>query len=91
MSLLDGIFQNKTLMNAALGKLGDVMKSQGLEYVIVSLDPEDGGILLKMAKPGDVTITENVPRETMDVPRETNQLPEPKTTENGNSQDRPTE
>lgn len=61
MSLLDGIFQNKTLMNAALGKLGQVMREQGLQYVIVSLDPEDEkGILLKMAKPGDVTITENV-------------------------------
>jgi hypothetical protein len=63
MSLLDGLLGNKTLMNAALGKLGDVMRRENLEYVIVSLDPEDGGILLKMAKPGDVTIIENVSKQ----------------------------
>jgi len=59
MNLFDSIFQNKTIMNAALGKLGGLIKSEGLEYIIVSLDPDDGGILVKMAKPGEVTITEN--------------------------------
>lgn len=80
MSLFDSVLENKALMKAALGRLAKVMKNEGLEYVVVSIDPEDDGILLKMCKPGEAVITfhEN-PEET-----------EPqKTIENANSQDRP--
>jgi hypothetical protein len=59
MSLFDSVFSNKAIMNAALGKLGGVMKSEGLEFIVVSLDPEDGCILVDMYKPREATIIKN--------------------------------
>lgn len=80
MSVFDAVLENKALMKAALGRLAKVIKQHGLEYVIVSIDPEDDGVLLKLCKPGDVVITFTTP------PEETNPQ---NTLENADSQARP--
>lgn len=63
MSLLDSVMGNKTLTNLALGKLKTVMIESNYQYIVLSLDPEDGGILLDMYKPGEAEIKEIKPIE----------------------------
>ena len=53
MSILESILGNKTLVNAALGQLKNIIKKEGLEWIVIAVDPETDEIVLNMYKPGE--------------------------------------
>jgi hypothetical protein len=60
MSILESIMGNKALVNAALGQLKNIIKKEGLEFIIIKVDPETDEIILNMYQPGEckLNITE---------------------------------
>lgn len=57
MSLIENLLQNKALVNAALSQLKKIIKSEGYEFVVISVDPTTDEIILNMYKPGEVVLS----------------------------------
>jgi hypothetical protein len=56
MSLLSGIFDNPALRNAALSQLKKLIQSEGLEFIVVRVDPAEG-LMIDMYKPGEAAVS----------------------------------
>lgn len=75
MSILESIMGNKTLVNAALGQLKNIIKKEGFEFIVIKVDPDTDEIVLNMYQPGEAVLTVNTinTAEIIEVPA----LPEP--------------
>lgn len=63
MGMFDSLFQNEKFQQFAFGQLRNIIKDQGYEMMVLRINPETDALQIDMFKPGEATLTVNVPIE----------------------------